>query len=209
MSPGAARTGVKLAIVPAVGDQLRTATIALLVGTALLSGCSQRQEASTTLPAQSAAPTTSAEALPPLGPPDLPMPTEARAKTPEGAEAFLRYYIELYNDSLNSLDSTYLRDLSASCETCNLLVNQVDHVGAQGQRYEGGEVRVDSISMGPVVGSEVQFAFSLTQAALSVTLEGIPIEGRNYPVRSSPGSGGILLWDDVRLTWLMNQLDIQ
>ncbi len=67
--------------------------IGVLVGAALLSGCSEKQEANDTLPTPSAAETT--EALPELGPPDLPMPAEAREQTVEGADAFTRYYVEI------------------------------------------------------------------------------------------------------------------
>ena len=69
--------------------------VGLLVGTALLSGCSEKQEAGTTLPSTSASPTT--EELPVVGPADFPVPDEARTKNAAGAEAFLRYFIELIN----------------------------------------------------------------------------------------------------------------
>ena len=61
----------------------------------LLGGCSEKQEANDTLPSASAAETT--EALPEVGPADFPVPDEARTKDAAGAEAFLRYYIDLLN----------------------------------------------------------------------------------------------------------------
>ncbi len=61
----------------------------------LLSGCSEKHEANDTLPSTSAAETT--EALPALGPADFPVPDEARTKDAAGAEAFLRYWIDLLN----------------------------------------------------------------------------------------------------------------
>ncbi|TQN42141.1 hypothetical protein FHU33_1535 [Blastococcus colisei] len=84
----------------------------VLVGTALLTGCSEKQEANHTLPSSSAAETS--EALPEIGPPELPMPAEAREKTADGAEAFTRYYVEIYNHALRTLDTTWMRDLSLS-----------------------------------------------------------------------------------------------
>ena len=57
----------------------------LVVGVVLLSGCAAKEKASTSLPAptSTAAPTTAA--LPPLGPPDFPVPAAARTKDAAGA----------------------------------------------------------------------------------------------------------------------------
>jgi hypothetical protein len=68
---------------------LRWAIAGLVVGTTMLGGCSEKVEANDTLPTTSAS-QTSAE-LPPLGPPDLPMPEQAREQTAEGADALTAY----------------------------------------------------------------------------------------------------------------------
>src|SRR5918993_1524107 len=81
---------------------LRWLAAGFLVVTAVLTGCSEKQEANTTLPSTSAAETT--EALPELGPADFPVPDEARTKDAAGAEAFLRYYIGLINRTSDVLD---------------------------------------------------------------------------------------------------------
>jgi hypothetical protein len=67
----------------------------LAAGAVVLSGCSERQEAADTLPEADATPSASEPELPPLGPPDLPVPDAAREKTPEGALAFAKYYMSL------------------------------------------------------------------------------------------------------------------
>ena len=85
--------------------------VALLLGTTLLAGCSEKQEASTTLPPASQTPTPTAEALPPLGPADFPVPPEARTKDAAGAEAFLRYFIDLINHQRAIPAGEPLRDL--------------------------------------------------------------------------------------------------
>lgn len=180
-----------------------------LLGTALLSGCSNRQEASTTLPAPSASAPTTAEALPPLGPPDLPMPAAARKQTPEGAEAFLRYYMEVYNHAQRTLDPTWMRDLSSGCGTCDRIADDMDADSAAGFTYQGGEVRVDAISLPAVSGDEAQIALVITQAPLAVMNEGMPIDGLTFPERSSPGSGAILVWDRAQSTWRVSQWDVQ
>jgi hypothetical protein len=80
-----------------------------LVAVAALSGCAQKQEASTTLPSGSS---TSGEELPPLGPADFPVPDEARRQTEAGVLAFGNYYFDLSNSSLASRDTSQLRQLS-------------------------------------------------------------------------------------------------
>jgi hypothetical protein len=96
---------------------LRSAVAGLVVATDLLTGCSEKQEASTTLPTTSAAETT--EVLPQLGPADFPVPDEARTKDAAGADAFLRYYIELSNRQQELLDgdpfATSHRTVASAC----------------------------------------------------------------------------------------------
>src|SRR4051812_43907045 len=55
---------------------LRWAVAGLVLGTTLLSGCSEKVEANDPLPSPSAAETT--KAPPPVGPADFPVPDEAR-----------------------------------------------------------------------------------------------------------------------------------
>jgi hypothetical protein len=181
----------------------------LAAGAVVLSGCSERQEASDTLPGADASPSASEPELPPLGPPDLPMPAEARTQDAAGAEAFVRYYMDAYNYALRTLNPTALSDLSSNCETCHLLIEQVRDVNARGQRYEGGDVRISEFTTPVINDTEAQFALSLIQSPLSVTADGDAIDGRSYPERSSPASGGLLRWDASRATWLMTQLSVQ
>ena len=53
-----------------------------------------------------------------LGPADFPVPDEARTKDAAGAEAFLRYYIDLLNRQRPLLDGQPLRDLGPECHEC-------------------------------------------------------------------------------------------
>src|SRR6478672_11706511 len=75
------RPRLALAYPPPVRD-LRGLVAGLMLGTALLSGCSEKVEASDTLPSSSAAKTT--DALAPMGPADFPVPAEARTKDAAG-----------------------------------------------------------------------------------------------------------------------------
>ena len=123
---------------------LRGAVAGLLLGTALLSGCSEKQEANDTLPSASAAPTT--EALPPVGPADFPVPEEARTKDAAGAEAFLRYWIDLLNRQRAIPAGQPLRDLGPECQECLRIAQNYDEVAAVGQRYDGGDLTANELA---------------------------------------------------------------
>ena len=106
----------------------------------LLSGCSEKQEANDTLPSTSAAETT--EALPEVGPADFPVPDEARTKDAAGAEAFLRYYIDLLNrqrasSSTANPSATSARTARSACGS----PSNYDEAAAAGQRYEAAKSR--------------------------------------------------------------------
>jgi hypothetical protein len=95
----------------------------LAAGAVVLSGCSERQEAADTLPEADATPSASEPELPPLGPPDLPMPAEARTQDAAGAEAFVRYYIDLINRTSTVMDAAPLREFSDGCEDCERIAS--------------------------------------------------------------------------------------
>ena len=100
-------------------------TACLLAGAAMLTGCSEKQEASESLPTTSSAEPTE-DALPPLGPEDLPMPDEARTQDAAGAEAFVRYYIELINRTSTVMDAQPLRNLSDGCRDCDRIAGSIE-----------------------------------------------------------------------------------
>ena len=83
-----------------------------------------------TLPSTSAAATT--EALPPVGPADFPVPDEARTKDAAGAEAFLRYWIDLLNRQQAIPAGQPLRDLGPECHECLRIARNYDEAAACG-----------------------------------------------------------------------------
>jgi Family of unknown function (DUF6318) len=171
----------------------------------LLAGCSTKHEASQSLPTTSRA--TSSQALPPLGPSDFPVPAEARVKSASGAEAFTRYYIELLNHQLATLDSGPIRNLSRNCETCSAMAESYDHARAAGQKYEGGRLSVSSTGTAVVDGDNGEVSFLLQQEAVTVH----DSQGAVLPGRSAQGvtlGGGLRLgWEEARSTWIVTQLD--
>jgi hypothetical protein len=183
----------------------RTAAAAA-VGIAVLTGCSDGGTANETLPpvTSSAAPTS--DALQPLGPPDFPVPDEARAKTPEGVLAFTTYYLQLTDRVLPSLDPTPLRDLSRGCEACEALAAGYDADRAAGYRYEAGELSIDSTGTSVVEGDTGEISFLLTQPPVRV----FDANDQLVPERETDTyqlSGGMVLqWDARKTTWLVTQL---
>ena len=193
-------------------DVTRRWTLRLVAGLAagalVLSGCSERQEASDTLPGADASPSASEPELPPLGPPDLPMPAEARTQDAAGAEAFVRYYIDLISNAQASLDSTWIRNLSSGCETCDQLAVSFDEDRTLGYARVGGDVRVSSIPTPAIKDDEAQAAFTLQQSAQRVTKNGTPIAGLDSPERDNLSAGAILTWQEGRQTWFVARLDV-
>lgn len=183
---------------------VRTA-VATAVAIAVLGGCSSKETASETLPEASSSATETSEALPPLGPPDLPMPPEAREQTPDGVESFTSYYVSLINRLDNDLDAAHLRALSQECETCNRIITDADADRAAGRAYEGGALSITSI--GPAVltpeGGEV--AFVVDQAPLSVLdRAGQPIAELGSPELTALPAGLSTRWDGDH--WVVSSL---
>ena len=104
----------------------------------MLSGCAAKEEASTSLPAPTskAAPTTAA--LPPLGPPDFPVPATARTKDAAGAEAFTRYWIDLLNRQQAIPAGQAATRAGPPLQECLRIARHFDDAAAKRQHYQGG-----------------------------------------------------------------------
>jgi hypothetical protein len=171
------------------------------VSTALLSGCAEKQEARDTLPTASAAPTT--EALPELGPTDFPVPDEARTKDAAGAEAFLRYWIDLSNRQQDRLDGQPLRDLGPECRECLRIAQNFDDVAAAGHRYTGGKLTLNDVTEPVLSGAEASINFGIRQEAVSlVDAAGNPVD-EGLPELPNQGSGITLVWSETDRSWLV------
>jgi Family of unknown function (DUF6318) len=180
----------------------------LLVGVAVLTGCAGKQPANETLPA--AAPTTAdaTPTLPPLGPPDMPMPAEAREKTSASATTFLRYYMNLLNVAQANLDPRYVSQLSQGCETCDRLIQNIEEDSRANREYQGGAISITSTSNPAIFGDEAQLAFSMEQGALTVR----DADGKDVTDLSAPAAqlqcGAILRWSPTDSTWMLSQWDV-
>lgn len=170
----------------------------------LLSGCAEKHQANQFLP--TATTTTAAKTLPPLGPADFPVPTEARQRTTAGASTFAGYYIGLANHLLVSLDSGPLRQLSRNCVTCASLANGYDANKRAGYHYAGGQLTITSMGTASVKGEHGEIAFLLEQGAVKL----LDRNNNEVPGKTSGSyalSGGMsLLWDESRSCWLVTSL---
>lgn len=176
---------------------------------AVLTGCSAEQEARETLPpVSSAAP--SEEELPPLGPADLPMPDEARTQDAAGAEAFVRYYIELINRTSTVMDAQPLRDLSDGCRDCDRIANNVEQDAAAGYQYRGGALSI-SIADEPFLrpGTAELGLVAEQEAASAVDATGVEAPHLSLPAYSGVTGGAALRWEPAQHTWLMTALTLE
>jgi hypothetical protein len=179
----------------------------VLAAVAGLGGCASKQEASQSLPTTSAAPST--KTLPPLGPKDLPMPTEARTQDAAGAEAFVRYYIALINRTSTVMDAKPLRDFSKNCRDCDRIATNTEKDAAARHDYEHGEITITQVLPPLLSGATASINIVIDQAPLTV------VDSARRPI-SNLGSGaytklpgGIgLTWDASRESWLMTDFTV-
>jgi hypothetical protein len=178
----------------------------LIVGTTLLSGCSQKVEANDTLPSTSAAKTT--EALPPMGPVDFPVPAEARTKDPAGAEAFLKYWIDLINHQRAVPNGGPLRDLGPDCQECLRLAQNYDEAAAAGNKYVGGELSLHDLAAPQLESNSAVLSFLLRREPVSlVDGTGAALESRTDPAPDL-SSGITLAWSAENNAWLVTTFSI-
>jgi hypothetical protein len=99
----------------------------------------------TTTPSTPGTATSSAAVSPTVKPPLL--PAAATEPTPAGAEAFFRYFIEVFNYSYDALDPDALASISdPKCDFCRSAIDEVKDGQARQLRYEGGNVVVVGVS---------------------------------------------------------------
>jgi hypothetical protein len=181
--------------------------IGVVIGTALVSGCAEKQQASDTLPSPSASPTT--EALPKIGPADFPVPDEARTKDAAGAEAFLRYYIDLLNRQQAIPAGQPLRELGPECETCLRIARAFDNAAASGWTYNGGELTLNDVVEPKLDADTASLVFGMRIEPLSVRdSAGAAVPEGQEALTPNAGSGMTLKWSDQHQSWLAAGLTI-
>jgi hypothetical protein len=184
---------------------LRVATCAVVLPM-LLAGCSEKHQASQSLPPTKTSASASST-LPPVGPSGFPVPIQARQRSAEGATAFTEYFVQLMSRQAEHLDSQPLRQLSLNCGACTAIADSYDQVKASGQRYQGGALTLAGRPSATLTEDGAETAFVLDQAAVSVlNSDGAEVPGRTFPAKRLTG-GLRLTWDKEKSNWLVTQLD--
>ncbi|MGY1708151.1 hypothetical protein ACI8AC_01425 [Geodermatophilus sp. SYSU D00758] len=182
----------------------------LLVGSALLGGCSDERPASGTLPEASPSTPTTEAALEPLGPADLPMPAEARTQDAAGAQAFVRYYIALINRTSTVMDAAPLREFSSGCRDCERIASAVEGDAEAGYSYSGGQVSIIDLGEPLLRSATAEIAMRANIAALSVHApDGTVAEELSSRAYTNLSGGAALSWDSARASWLMRTLTLE
>ncbi len=183
--------------------------MAVVLGTAQLTGCSgaTAEAPSDSLPStSSAAPTTAG--LPAVGPADFPVPPEARTQDAAGAEAFLRYWIELLNRQQAIPAGQPLRDLGPDCQECQRIAQVFDEAAAAGDKYIGGEISLNDVPPPVFRGDSAQLTFGARRAPVSlVDSTGTEIEGRP-DAAPNLGSGLNLKWSESTQSWVVTAFQL-
>jgi hypothetical protein len=132
------------------------------------------------------------------------MPAEARTQDAAGAEAFVRYYIELINRTTEVMDAEPLREFSeGACEDCDRIATRAEDAAAAGHDYQGGQITVREIGEPLLRNETAELAIRIDQASFTVVdASGAPAEGGSEAFSNVLG-GVTLTWDDARQTWVM------
>ena len=179
--------------------------VGALIGTALVSGCSAKQEANDTLPTAAAETT---EALPEIGPAHFPVPDEARTKDAAGAEAFLRYYLDLIDHQRPLLDGQPLVDLGPTCRTCARIASNYQEAAAAGHHYKGGELTLNDVIEPQLRDDQASLVFGIRQEAVQLVDQTGNVVDPGLPMSPNLGSGMTLIWSPRASTWLVEGMTL-
>ncbi|SEP21495.1 DUF6318 family protein [Trujillonella endophytica] len=187
----------------------RTTAGAIALFVAVLSGCSEERPASGSLPS-STAETTSSEALPPLGPPDFPVPEAARQNSAEGALEFTRYYIALAAHVADGpQDPQPLLDLAQNCDQCQMIADSYGADRDAGYTYSDFTYTFEPAGPAIMRGPDAEVSFVFAQSELLVfDSSGQPVTGRSAPATGALASGARLVWNASEQSWNVSVLTI-
>ena len=133
-----------------VGGRVRKSSVAILAASILLSACgggakpdpsssTASPTTSTSAPTASVSPTTASPTIDPS------IPAAARAHTPAGAEAFVRYFYQQVNAAWTTPSAGIIAALSSpGCKSCSELEATAAKLTQEKQHYDGPPVTIVS-----------------------------------------------------------------
>ncbi len=178
---------------------------------ALATGCTPEaeQQPSAELPPASSSSAEPTPELPPLGPEDFPVPDEARTQDEAGAEAFLRYYVDLINHQQALPEGEPLRVLGPDCNDCQRIAHLYDETSASGETIRGGQLSITTRPGVTVEGDEARISFiARVEAVTTVDTAGDVVPESEYEAEPRLPSGMNLIWSPEKLSWLATALTI-
>ena len=185
--------------------RLAVAGVGAVLVAAVLAGCSDSEQASTTLPSTSSAAASPSPRAELLQPSDLPLSAAARERTAAGVEAFTDYYIALINHLQVDLDSKYLRFYSKNCTDCDRISGDADSDRSAGYLYQGGTLTITSKGRASLTAEGGQIAFIVDQAPLRVLdRSGQPVAGLDAGQLTGLPGGLSTVWQGDH--WVVSSL---
>lgn len=86
------------------------------------------------------------------------LPAQARKNTPEGAAAFVAYWVKTFNYASATGDTNLLsRSSFSSCAACERYVSTFREVYGRGGYFRGGDWRIDNIELQSGAGTTVVY----------------------------------------------------
>lgn len=197
--PGARFTGLSMALLAVVlvagcGDSGESDGAATSTATASVSETTEPP-----IESPSAEPTATS-ALPPL-------PAEATENTPEGAEAFIRYYFDVANQAFTTPQSGLIPSLANDdCESCADLEQQVVDFERQGLRATTDPYNVESMSRVGGSPQDVTLFNMVVQLPATSTITEDGVESQPSEAATYKGTGAAI-WAEGK--WELLGLELQ
>lgn len=169
--PAVHKDGRRGRLVPIRSVAMRGLAAAVVGLAVLASGCSTGDDPPSTLPPITATPSPT--------PTPVPTPTGINAATPEGANAFTRYWFAELNAAFTSRESARLRSMSsADCEFCNNFLVAIDNLRRDRQRVTGGTFQLFFVEAPPIEPDGVVLDIAYSRAA------SVRVDASDRPVAS-------------------------
>jgi hypothetical protein len=120
----------------------------------------------------------------------------------DGAEAFLRYFIDLMNHQRSIPAGQPIRDLGPECQECLRIARVYDEAANAGRRFDGGKLAIESIGEPIIEDDEDVINFFAHQEAIALVDPASAVV-ESLPAGSHLGSGMRLLWSDDTTSWVI------
>lgn len=144
--------------------------------------------ASTTTPGTATPMTSATGSSPTTGSGQSQVPEAARANTPQGAEAFTRYFIDQLNEGMSTANPDLLPKLSlATCKSCNSYTSIIQGMRDKSQHFEGQWIS-------PLNFSITDFTVPSASVQTTVSQTGRIVSSNGAVVTTAPSQQGDLVF---------------